>query len=482
MLRKINKNLINIYKIVETGFFEIKKNKITNDQNLVIIFFHELMYFFCSSYLNKTFKKNKKFNQKIIFTKRNNKNFVTYNKKNNNVEIIFKIINFINKLLSYFFPNKILLCKVNLKYSEWLKLQIRSLLNGFSIQIINHNVDLSIKQKEFQKKIIFKIFKKISKKLNLNLNINKQISILEEILIRKNSKPVSFDKKKNIVLSSSATDLNTRILMLKANQKKKANSLLIFHSDEMGSVSQYAWKFNDFTISKNILGYGKLGKYKNNKDSNLLGVDSKPNILLSSSETCQKIFSSRKIVSHKFINTSNSKGLYLSAKIKKVDAIQPYHFLIDPSDYIKWQEKLFKNYKNLFFKLHPKQKMKINYKLIENNRFVKDDIADICNKYDYFVFDYISSSVFQLIAATNKPILYYDIGISELSAVGKKLLKKRVEIIKYNIYSKQRLKVKKLIRYKKYDYDEYSYKFSLGRGLKEKRIETLFNNLTHNLK
>ena len=131
----------------------------------------------------------------------------------------------------------------------------------------------------------------------------------------------------------------------------------------MGAVSQYAWRYDDLSTCDILVGYGRYGDFKKNKDKNLKSLNDQPRIIYTNSEECQNIFNSRSL-KKSGIDIKNSRGLYISAKIKKIDAIQPDHFIIDPQKYIQWQDYLFKNMDNLDFKEHPKQKLVVNYNFV----------------------------------------------------------------------------------------------------------------------
>lgn len=478
IINKHNRNLDIINQIIEKKFFFLKKNKKIGNNNLILLFYHELMYFFCTEYLNKNISVKKKFLiKKNYFLCRDKKYIFEYKKNNTFWLFIKKLINFISSFVDIYTNKKILIYGFNLSFIEYSKLIFLMYLKGYSVFFINQP-RFGYSEIQYQKKIIIDLMLEIRKKFKLNYNIKKFINNLdygiEKLKLNKISKS---DKKKTFLITSNVASIYNRLFALSGLNEKNNKTILFFHSDEMGAVSQYAWRYDDLSTCDILLGYGKLGNYKNNKDKNLKSLNNQPKIILTNSENCQNIYNNRSIKKSNF-DLKSSKGLYISGKIKKVDAIQPYHFIVNPKKYIEWQEFLFKNYDNLDFKKHPKQKIEINYK-IESKRFKLGKLENIYENYDYFVFDYISSSAFQVLASTNKPIIYYDIGLSKFSHLGNYYLKKRVKVINVNIYKKnfEGFFTPSKIDLRKYDFNSYSKLFSLPHNKSIKRWQVLIKKV-----
>ncbi|MDA7479208.1 hypothetical protein N8910_05255, partial [Candidatus Pelagibacter ubique] len=328
-----------------------------------------------------------------------------------------------------------------------------------------------------QRKIIINLMLQIKKKFQLKFNTKKFIENLDYGIKKlKLNELKKINKKKTYLITSNVSSIYNRLFALSGYKKKNHKTILFFHSDEMGAVSQYAWRYDDLSTCDILVGYGKYGNFKNNKDKNLKSLNDQPKIIYTNSEHCQNIFHNRSFKKSS-IDFKNSRGLYISGKIKKIDAIQPDHFIIDPQRYIHWQEYLFKNINNLDFKEHPKQKLDINYDIV-NKKFKSDNLQNIYKDYDFFIFDYISSSAFQVLASTNKPIIYYDIGLSKLSNLGDHYLKKRVKTIKVNIYKNFKgFFVPSKINLKKYDFNSYTRNFSLPYDKPIKRWKILVNKV-----
>lgn len=81
--------------------------------------------------------------------------------------------------------------------------------------------------------------------------------------------------------------------------------------------------------------------------------------------------------------------------------------------YIKWQNVLLELFGNtLKIKLHPKEKFSEYYSLGGGEK-IRGDFDELLSGIDVFVFDYISTA-FNIACATNKPIIYFDLGIRRI--------------------------------------------------------------------
>ena len=93
------------------------------------------------------------------------------------------------------------------------------------------------------------------------------------------------------------------------------------------------------------------------------------------------------------------------------ERLGPYLSIKD-EDYTNWQKHLFKSIKNLEYKAHPKQKIEIG---LSNIKIVFEPLEACLSRYDCFITDNVLATAFTNIAATNKPIIYFNIGFGNLT-------------------------------------------------------------------
>ena len=88
------------------------------------------------------------------------------------------------------------------------------------------------------------------------------------------------------------------------------------------------------------------------------------------------------------------------------------------------EKKLLEIFDNkLFIKGHPKEKYLYLFETV-HDKYISKKFLDIIDDVDVFVFDYISTA-FCYAAATNKPIIYFNIGIQNIEKEAYEAIKKR---------------------------------------------------------
>ena len=118
---KLNKNLKIIGSIIEKKLSILKKDKKIGDNNLILLFYHELMYFFCTEYLENKISSNKKFYKKNYFLCRDDKYIFEKKKTNTLFKIFKKLFNIILLFIDKFTKKKILIYGFNLSFFDYLK-------------------------------------------------------------------------------------------------------------------------------------------------------------------------------------------------------------------------------------------------------------------------------------------------------------------------------------------------------------------------
>ena len=108
------KDISRLFKILDNSYKKIKKNKIKKHDNLILILFHELIYFFSTLISNKNIgffnnpTNNIFINKNINFGERNKKNILIKAMKHRNNFFLF-LIKLFNMTIFRFYKKKILL-------------------------------------------------------------------------------------------------------------------------------------------------------------------------------------------------------------------------------------------------------------------------------------------------------------------------------------------------------------------------------------
>jgi len=116
--------------------------------------------------------------------------------------------------------------------------------------------------------------------------------------------------------------------------------------------------------------------------------------------------------------------LYVPTMFSGCGIYGPFRQILD-GEYFGWQRKLLSSlnlyFDNVTIKLHPKSKMVKKYTVKADVRRFDDCVDD----YDLIVLDYYSTAA-TISIASNKPIIYFDIGLRNLNKDFCELLKQRV--------------------------------------------------------
>ena len=107
--------------------------------------------------------------------------------------------------------------------------------------------------------------------------------------------------------------------------------------------------------------------------------------------------------------------------------------------------------------------------------YVNGTIEDCYNKFDVFLIDTCMSTAFANIAATNKPIVYFDIGLDNLTPLGDEKIKLRCLYFKINYKNPPDLKSLLYSANLKHCRNEYTETFSLSSNITKSRHEIMLD-------
>lgn len=224
---------------------------------------------------------------------------------------------------------------------------------------------------------------------------------------------------------NSGVELQNRFISSFAKFKNIPN-FQIAHGESFGVYNEPVWsKYGDSFNADIILGYGKIFKNKKNLQSHNIKQDidyfssNAPGVLKHYNKSTNKIKDFKDLNIYYFPTTLSG----LSYR---------YGPFRDTSDfiYLKWQLKLIELFgENLKFKMHPKEKYDFLY-TVNQSQLINSTFDNIMSSIDIFVFDYIGTA-FNIACSSNKPIIYFDLGIRSINNEALKKIKERV--IYFNI-------------------------------------------------
>ncbi|MDA9651504.1 hypothetical protein N9T16_02345 [Pelagibacteraceae bacterium] len=484
-LKEYRKNSIQKINLVEEIIYEyfLKCDELSNikKNNIILLFYHELFHFYATTITrNEILKYRKKKNNitkykllefmdnYIRFGWRDEKNLFDNIRNKRKISYKRRLISFIFSISFFRFKGKHLYIG-DLSLNNY-NIISKAFLKGYCIKYIIHEKVFLDKAKE-QVNLLFELIAKIDEKVKINYDknkLNEDVNYSVESIITEDIKEITKYKKNDVLIIGTPAKFYNRIASINS-YCLGANVIGVLHGEESGSVSAPAWRFDDRSCSHSLIGYGSGGSYQKNQDINFLSLDNiHQDYIESDCESLKYHYINKSIET---LNTSTpKKGLYISWRLNNTSVINPYD-IMDIQDYIEWQNFLLDKYPEVSIKVHPKQKNIINYK---NNK-VFGNLIDQIKSYDFFIFDYVSSTAFAQIAATNKPIIYYNLGLSKFTNDGISHLKERVIWCDVNICNNNdgfelfsENKEKKINMFTKF--------FSLSNS-KKSRIDALFDTI-----
>jgi len=224
----------------------------------------------------------------------------------------------------------------------------------------------------------------------------------------------------DILLLSCGLELHNRMLSINAKQKE-VPVINIMHGEAFGVYDEPIFSdFGEFMYSDAVLGYGEgfisaVNTYEFGMKKTIKYIKSNG---VKTSRYFQKDYHS--------LSTSkkNIKYYYYPTALRGAShRYGPYRDTAD-SLYLKWQETIFNVFGNLItIKSHPKEKYSESYSFYKI-RSVSGSFEDLLDQVDVFVFDYIATA-FNEACATQKPIVYFDLGIRNIHTDALNLIKER---------------------------------------------------------
>lgn len=165
-----------------------------------------------------------------------------------------------------------------------------------------------------------------------------------------------------------------------------------------------------------------------------------------------------KVEIKKFSDFTDPKILYVPTLFCGFGTYGPFRQIPDKL-YINWMGNISKSIPNIFFKTHPK-----GFKGFENDinvKYIGGYFEEIMNETDVFIFDYIGSA-FTLACATDKPVIFFNLGINNIGNECYKRIKERTIFIEINDINDSSIYDKMLVQKNKRLINNYTTKYSLS--------------------
>jgi len=274
--------------------------------------------------------------------------------------------------------------------------------------------------------------------------------------------------KSDFVILRSGNELTNRMIGITAMQQK-IPVINIMHGESFGVYDHpIASKYCEQLYSTGILGYGE----KNLSIQDSYKYKNKENVVYipSNAPSSFSLFKEHYMgVTHKKINY-----FYFPTSLR---GLKHRHgpFMDAPDEvYLLWQNKLSSIFgDSITMKAHPKEKYKASYKR-SKMKMVFSTIFDALDGIDVFIFDFIGSA-FNEACATDKPVIYFDLGIQNINSIALQYIKERTIYFDVSHHMPDMLEIQEKVGFTKKN-NNYSINFSLY-GERKSRIRSLTDSL-----
>jgi len=425
-LENPKKKIEYIINLTHKYYLECDTVSTHDNNNLVGLYFHEIVRYFSTAVLREAIENKRGDNSNFFLD-----DDIRFGYRNNLPIFIFNSISKKRRFISFFAKNPILSKRPTLFLGDVsinnYKIILMSYLKGYKVVYFDKKDKVFIDKFDLQLKILMNLVKNLCEDVNVSFNNTLSKDINDALsIVSSDPYPKKIFKTKDVVLIGTPGKLFNRIISLNAHFFK-IKVIGVLHGDESGSENLAAWRYDDRSNCSHLLGYGPLGNYLKNAEENFKSLSGRDySYIESDSEVCRAIYNKHSEISKlsNYSDLHNQNGLYISMQIRNVSAINTWP-LFDPSDYIAWQKHMLKSFQNVNVKTHPKQKYYVDFNNnIEKRKNLAEIVAD--NDYDYYIIDGAASTAFSLIAASNKPIIYFNIGIPSYTDIAIKTIRDRV--------------------------------------------------------
>ena len=357
---------------------------------------------------------------------------------------------------------------IGIGFNREQKIRLASHLLGKRRIYFESNIKCYIKDKSHQ----ISFLKDLIKEIAILLNVNNR-DVFTSNFINYAAKYITEDKPiidSDILLVVSNATLQNRINS--ANYMYQNRKVINFAHGEscFFTFNEPTFGYSEFSYCNYCITYGE---YRLDYSSNNKPLNKSPIVLGRTSEPISKYYKGKIIKKRKLL--PKTKVLYVPTNLKKNKKYSPCTFL-EHSLYKKWQEAILSVGFNITCKVHPRAQDHIDPRLTKP---IKKDLRHCLHEYDFYLLDFISTAS-ALLMATERPIIYFDLGRRILHESAQKDMKKRVFWVDINLNRPFEAQIRNAIKnYNNHEgefVNEYTEKYSLSKNRDIDIIDSIIND------
>jgi len=248
--------------------------------------------------------------------------------------------------------------------------------------------------------------------------------------------------------------------------------LSVMHGDQFGAYDEPHIGYGELTYASTFIGYGQ---------GDAIGIDhmeygrslfDQPQYVAADSDVVRKQLRNHVISPLKVLESK--RVMYVPTSLKGQHRYGPFHDIPDAC-YVAWQRTVLTAFPDAEIKLHPKSVVDPRDLGLKTQSVVGGNFQDHLDRADILVLDCLSTA-FSLAAATDKPIIYCDIGFRNLSPRGKQAVQDRCLWIEADPWSTSADKLLELVMEQRdfSGFNSFSERYSLApEGNAERRVDVV---------
>lgn len=237
----------------------------------------------------------------------------------------------------------------------------------------------------------------------------------------------------DVLVVGTNSNLFTRALSA-GTQNSGIPVISILHGEADGLLDEPIFGYGERTFSDYAVSYGTNHMKGDYQFMTAPGGCNMPLIIPSNSDLVRRLYTESDIPAIRDIECT---FVYVPTSYSRFNTYGPFRALNDVH-YASFRRLLASSFNRLFVKCHPKGDRDFDDGVPDSRRLL-GSLADAISIADVLVFDYVSTAFIEASAST-KPIIYFDLGIRNLSAMGQDFIDKRCIRVKVKDFCEPNLK------------------------------------------
>ena len=205
----------------------------------------------------------------------------------------------------------------------------------------------------------------------------------------------------------------------------------VVHGEADGVYDEPWVGYGERAFAGTIVGYGPAAEYCDDEHGYRKGFYGGTQYIPANSNVVRETYKGPEV--SKLGDLSRKKILYVPSQLYGQRRYGPFH---TPPDqlYLSWQNHLFREFPDMIFKAHPKEIEKKPVRPANIHNVEHGQLSELFDEVDVFFYDILSGAAWEA-AATGKPVVYFDLGLRNLTNLATDLIDKRIIRIRVNPFN-----------------------------------------------